>query len=292
MSRFSHYSYFEPSKPRAVQGGIRLQSGRGKDKNWWAQRWIGVLESFSLGSRLARGRTYARQGQVLNISVSTGVATARVQGSRPKPYEVTVSVKILTGAQWTTVVEALGQQAVFAAQLLAGEMPHEIEGIFKQVGLSLFPERRVDLITSCSCPDDSNPCKHIAAVMYLLGEEFDRDPFLIFQLRGITREGLLGQLGPATSNETAAVPAYPPQPLSLDPAAFWQGGALPLGIGSDTRVPAVAAGLPIQLGPFPYWRGETPFLDTMATLYARASTAGVAVARGEKISTGRSEETD
>jgi uncharacterized Zn finger protein len=100
----------------------------------------------------------------------------------------------LTNAQWDKVIDALAGQAIFTAQLLAGEMPHDIEQAFQAAKVSLFPEKRGQLVTHCSCPDPSNPCKHIAAVHYILGEQFDEDPFLLFRLRGRTQEQILAAL--------------------------------------------------------------------------------------------------
>ena len=165
---------------------------------------------------------YARSGQVLAIAIAEGRVTAKVQGSRPTPYDVTIQVKTLTPAEWSKVLDALGRQALFAAKLLAGEMPQDIEPLFEQVKLSLFPARRGDLTTRCSCPDDSNPCKHIAAAYYLLGEEFDRDPFLIFTLRGLSRDALMTRLGASGHRadgpeESPAGSPRPPEPLSAEP---------------------------------------------------------------------------
>lgn len=188
--------HFPPSRPREAKGGIKTQSKRGTfGESWWAKRWIAVLESFNIGARLGRGRAYARSGQVLSIDISKGTVLARVQGSRPKPYEITIKVKALSIADWKTLAKALSRQAIFAAKLLAGEMPQDIEKVFKDVDLSLFPSKLKDLGTDCSCPDWSNPCKHIAAVYYLLGEEFDRDPFLLFTLRGSEPGGVGRALG-------------------------------------------------------------------------------------------------
>ena len=183
-SRWSGWGY-EPSRPREAKGGIKSQSKRGDfGKSWWARRWIEVLESFDIGARLQRGRAYARKGQVLSIEIDKGCVTASVQGSRARPYDVKINVATLSDDNWSRVVDALSEQAIFAAKLLSGEMPEDIEQAFKNIKLSLLPEKRKDLDTDCSCPDWSNPCKHIAAVYYLIGEEFDRDPFLIFKLRG------------------------------------------------------------------------------------------------------------
>lgn len=188
-------SYFQPSRPRAAKGGIKAQSKRGSfGQSWWAKRWIAVLESFDIGARLGRGRTYARKGQVLSVNVDKGLVEAKVQGSRSTPYRITIKVRGLDDAEWKRLASAISTQAIFAAKLLAGEMPQDIEQAFENAGLSLFPQKSGDLETNCSCPDWSNPCKHIAAVYYLLGEEFDRDPFLLFKLRGMNREEFIGLL--------------------------------------------------------------------------------------------------
>src|SRR3954469_19484019 len=111
-------------QPIAAQGGIKAQSRQGDfGESWWANRWQAVLESFKVGGRLARGRTYARQGQVLSIDITEGKVTARVQGSRPEPYSVSIAVKELNPEQWASVIEHLSRSALFVAKLLAGEMP-------------------------------------------------------------------------------------------------------------------------------------------------------------------------
>jgi uncharacterized Zn finger protein len=188
--RHSYYGYyFEPTKPLEAEGGIKARSKRGAfAQNWWATRWIQALERLVDAGRLGRGRTYARKGQVISIEEMKGGVTARVQGSRRTPYKVTIQVEPLSDAQWEKVIDALAGQAVFAAQLLAGEMPQDIEEAFATAGVSLFPDQRGDLITNCSCPDWANPCKHVAATHYILGEQFDEDPFLLFRLRGRSQE--------------------------------------------------------------------------------------------------------
>ena len=186
---YDDWNYYRPDKPIRVEGGIKAKSERGAiGSTWWSKRWIGVLESFSMGTRLTRGRSYARQGQVVSIDVQPGIVTAKVQGSQPKPYNIKIRLKPLSDEDWDRVTEAMAAQALFAAKLLAGEMPTNIEEAFHAVNLSLFPTAVKDLETSCSCPDWANPCKHIAAVYYLLAERFDEDPFLIFKLRGRTKE--------------------------------------------------------------------------------------------------------
>src|SRR2546427_12290180 len=186
---YDDWGYYEPSRPIRVQGGIKTKKEYGQiGETWWSKRWIAVLESFSLGTRLTRGRSYARQGQVISIDVEPGIVKAKVQGTQPRPYAIKIKLKPLSDNDWDRVTEAMASQAIFAAKLLAGEMPTEIEEAFDEVNVALFPTAETDLDTDCSCPDWANPCKHIAAVYYLLAERFDEDPFLIFKLHGLIKE--------------------------------------------------------------------------------------------------------
>lgn len=295
MRRWGYYDYFKPSIPRAVKGGIKAQSKRGGfGESWWARCWIGVLESFNIGARLGRGRSYARNGQVLSIEIEKGEVKAKVQGSRSKPYDIKIHIKTLSAADWRKLAKALSHQAIFLAKLLAGQMPEDIEKAFKGVGLSLFPEKLRDLKTDCSCPDWSNPCKHIAAVYYLLGEEFDRDPFLIFKLRGMSREelgGLLDQTGDKTTiRGTKHKPrlshegkeALFSEPLTSDVSKFWSGGSVSDDLFGEVLIPQVPAALPKRIGNFPFWRGEERFLDAIEPNYVKASPSGLNVFLGEK----------
>ena len=126
-----------------MDGGIKARSKRGAiGEQWWSRRFIGVLESYGMSGRLARGRSYARAGQVLDFELSQGKVTARVQGSRVRPYQVRIGVLPLTTAQWRRVLQQLASQALFRAKLLAGEMPHEIEEVFSECGTPLFPQVR------------------------------------------------------------------------------------------------------------------------------------------------------
>jgi len=280
--------YFPRSTPKTAKGGIKAQSKRGGfGETWWAKRWIAVLESFNIGARLGRGRSYARSGQVLSIDIEKGVAKAKVQGSRTKPYEITINVKPLSQASWKKLTKALSSQVIFVAKLLSGEMPRDIEQVFNETGLSLFPDKLKDLATNCSCPDWSNPCKHIAAVYYLLGEEFDRNPFLIFKLRGMEREELLACLGemdkggskakfqgtdgPPGGEETLS----PAGPINADGEAFWKGSELPDDLLGEVRIPSMNAALMKRLGNFPFWRGNRLLHEHLEPVYLNASQYGM-----------------
>lgn len=230
----SGWGYFPKTTPRRVKDGLRARSRRGAiGDTWWSRRWVEVLESFNIGARLSRGRSYARRGQVMSIEVVAGQVTARVQGSMPQPYRVQIRLATLSDDEWARVVDAMAARAVFAARLLAGEMPQDIEDAFKQAGVPLFPERHADLKTDCSCPDWSNPCKHIAAVYYILAEQFDADPFLLFTLRGRNKNQIIDALrarraaaAPEAAAETEEAPASEAQPEPLPVTEdFWIAGA-------------------------------------------------------------------
>ena len=260
MSGGSHWRDWEPSRLLPVEGGIAARSKRGPiGETWWSQRFIQLLESFDVGSRLARGRNYARRGQVVELEVEPGVVLAKVQGSRYTPYRVRIRGKALTEQQWRRAEKAMAARALPLAKLLAGEMPHDIEEVFAACKLTLFPRSNAELKASCTCPDSENPCKHVAAAYYILAEHFDEDPFLIFAWRGRDKDELLERLrarrGAGTTPASAATRSARPQPR---PAAledhldcFWLSGpAL-----ADLHVSPLASEAPDallrQLGPAP-----------------------------------------
>lgn len=188
-------SRYPPSKPRPVENGIKAKSRRGAiAQTWWSDRFIEVLESIIVGGRLQRGRTYARKGQVMDLELQIGAVTAVVQGSRARPYQVRIGLPVFDKVQWTDICHSLAHNAWYAAKLLAGEMPEDIEDVFDSVGLSLFPADADELTMDCTCPDWEVPCKHLAAVFYLLAESFDDDPFAILAWRGRDRDRLLDTL--------------------------------------------------------------------------------------------------
>ncbi len=227
------WEHFPPSRPRKVDGGLKARSARGAiAQTWWSKRFIAVLESLGLGARMTRGRTYARAGQVLSLDIRSGAVAARVQGSRRTPYGITIGLPTFTDDEWADVESVLAEQALFRAKLLAGEMPQEVEDAFAQCGLSLFPRRGFELAMACSCPDWAVPCKHIAAVFYLLAEHFDTDPFLVLAWRGRTKDVLLASLRElagsttAATDEPGAAPLLSPDPPLADQIdRFWAAGA-------------------------------------------------------------------
>lgn len=215
--RFAEYG-----RPIEVDGGLAVRSKRGKiGEQWWSRRFVDVLEEVCDPGRLTRGRAYARKGQVIDFSLMPGRIQARVQGSRPQPYQVKITISHFDEAQWSRVIEQLAARALYRAALLAGEMPHEIVDLFTDLGLPLFPS---ELDIDCSCPDWGVPCKHGSAVLYVLAEAFDDDPFLVLAWRGRARDELLDALRgtPEPDDEAVVDPfAVDEEPLDARLADFY-----------------------------------------------------------------------
>jgi uncharacterized Zn finger protein len=291
-------SWPPPSTPIAVEGGLQARSLRGPiGETWWSQRFIAVLESVGVGGRLQRGKRYARTGQVLSMDITPGQVTASVQGSRTRPYRVYLETRVLTPAEWTAAEAVMASSAVFMAKLLAGDMPEQIEEAFAGSSRPLFPDDADEFDSACSCPDWENPCKHVAAVYFLLAEAFDRDPFLIFAWRGrhkaelldalrARRHGVPSQEEPDTIEE-APVSAtehfgWPPPPSDGpgrrpgDPESLW-GRAEDLATIEVRPRLAVAPDLILrQLDPAALAENEEQVLASLPPLYD-AITAGAAV---------------
>jgi uncharacterized Zn finger protein len=194
------------------------------NREWWAQRWIDHLESFGRMPRLARARNYAREGNVVSLEFAGAKVVARVQGTAPDPYKVSLFLDQFDDEQWQYVTESMSQQALFSAKLLAGEMPQTIEDVFTANGLSLFPLTKFDIHSKCSCPDKANPCKHIGAVYYLLGDRFSDDPFVLFQLRGRTKDQVIAalrQMRNADQPDASPNPEPTIQPQAIAPHRVW-----------------------------------------------------------------------
>ncbi len=291
MSRYDYYGYyFKPSRPRETDKGIKARSKRGAfAKNWWATRWIKALERLVDSGRLGRGRRYARSGQVVSLKEVAGGVEAKVQGSRRTPYKVSIAVEPLSDKQWERVVDALADQAIFTVQLLAGEMPPDIEEVFTAAGVSLFPDKRAQLHTDCSCPDWANPCKHVAAVHYILGEQFDEDPFMLFRLRGRNQEQLMADLracraGEAEEDFGEEETEEPAIPLTETLADFW-GTNQPLKpVKTIVKVPSVDLPILKRLGQ-PSFLVDDNLIRLLGPAYQAIADRAVKVAYEQAIET-------
>jgi uncharacterized Zn finger protein len=209
---------------------------------WWGQRWIEALERSSrdVVARLGKGRAYARDGHVHGLKIAPGKVTATVTDDELDSYGVSLNLDVFEPKVWSQILQAMSQQALFAAQLLNGEMPKDADRVFRSCGKSLFPANSHDIDADCGCDDWSSPCKHVAATHYVLGEALDRDPFLLFELRGRTKEQVLAGLNQLRAHHgvqdvsaapvvSDVVPISHAMTLSdLQPQHFESGAVLPV----------------------------------------------------------------
>lgn len=268
-------------------------------RTWWGKRFIAALEEFSDAARLGRGRSYANNGKILVYQINRNKITATVRGSinpyfgvykEPK-YSTTIEIAPIDKTKWSKAIKYISSKASLVSKLLMNEVPDNIESAFADLGLHLLPHSRKDFTTSCSCPDWSNPCKHIAGVYYLVASQLDRDPFILFELRGLSREELQAELaksplGQALSAEltakevplVAATSYYTklekvPVTEKVNPREFWLGNKrLPstVEVAEPTSVSAI---LVKKQGDFPaFWHKDTSFISVMEELYQRVRT--------------------
>jgi uncharacterized Zn finger protein len=304
MSRWNGFGMYEPApKKPPPERGIRMKKA---GSTWWGQRWIEALENVLRGdsARLARGRTYARAGRTHDLVVKGGKVTAKVTGSRATPYTITIALTELGLPAWKKAIDGLAKKAQFSAELLAGQMPQAIDEAFLEAGVSLFPTQRADLKTSCSCPDWGDPCKHVAATHYVLGEALDRDPFLLFELRGRTKVQVLdalraarGGVGEAPARK-AGKPKAAPADATIDVPTV-KLGKLKAGEYDKPRGPLPALHFsfdePVshgavlrQLGAPIGWEGDASPADVLAHLVRAAAETARRIAMAEPLDPGES----
>ena len=269
-------------------------------RTWWGQRFIAALEQFTDPARLGRGRSYASGGRILEHTLAKGTVTAKVRGSinpyfgvyKEPIYRTTITIKPISPADWTKAIGKIASRADLVTKLLMNEMPDTIEDAFSGLGLHLLPHSERDFETHCSCPDWANPCKHIAGVYYLLASALDRDPFLMFELRGLSRDALhaelvrssLGQIlsSALKSEEDPAVepvesyytrPDREPDAVVASHKEFWTGAKRLPAPPSAPSQPAVPALLIKKQGDYPaFWHKDASFIGVMEELYARVRT--------------------
>ncbi len=270
-------------------------------RTWWGQRFIEALEQFTDPGRLGRGRSYASNGRILDYKIANGTVTAKVRGSinpyfgvyKEPIYKTSITIKAISAADWTKVIRQIASRADLVTKLLMNEMPDTIEDAFSPLGLHLLPHSERDFVTDCSCPDWSNPCKHIAGVYYLLASALDRDPFVMFELRGLSRDDLHAELARSplgqilvSALQSTEVPMEPVESDSYytrptkEAAAkvashkeFWTGPQrlpAPPAPASQASVPAL---LIKKQGDYPpFWHKDTSFISVMEELYERVRT--------------------
>ena len=268
-------------------------------RTWWGQKFITAIESFTDSARLGRGRSYARGGKILEFAVNKGKIEATIRGSvnpyfgvytEPR-YHTVIEIKAIAKKDWSKIIQSMAKNASFVSKLLLNEVPENIESSFREVNQNLLPHSSGDFQTSCSCPDWSNPCKHIAGLCYRFASELDEDPFLIFKLRGLTHEQLHQELAKTPlgraliaglkAEELAPAPVTSyytrPQKKQFDAATslkeFWHGKTITPPLISETRETNISGILVKKAGDFPeFWHQDTSFIATMEELYQRVKT--------------------
>ena len=251
----------------AARFGIRMQATRSRPpKRRWSREWLAYMESLHMGARIGRGRQYATGGNVRDIAVSPGSAVATVKGGAPQPYRCEISCETVPGDVRASLISYLRSRPMLLAGLLSGDLPEAAETRFRAEGCPLAPSVFSPLAAHCSCPDGAPFCKHAAAVLFRLGERFDADPLLLLEFRGIPRAALFG-------------PPSPEQPGAAALQAADPGATLPDTANPDTGATApadapLASGDLLEFpGPFPFWRGESRFEDSIRECIDRAASA-------------------
>lgn len=299
-------------KPLETRCGIKSRTTRGHayGSNWWSRRWVAVIEQCIDPARLARGRSYARRGQVVSVTIEPGLVTAFVQGTRKTPYQIRLGFETVTDEARGFILFRFRERAAYTARLLAGEMPDEIEEIFKESGAPLFPTKETLRRFKCSCPDDATPCKHIIAVLLLLAEELEEDPFILLRLRGLDKESLINLLTLEIPRDglaqAAGDSADGPWPADFDEQSLTggaeaqedEGNAPPAEEQPEADSDWYAAGeftferpeagrvrraaaLDV-MNDFPFWRGEHPFRQMLAPCYEQAAVFAGEILTGER----------
>ncbi len=268
-------------------------------RTWWGDRFIQALEEFTDDNRLKRGRSYASGGKVKSFKIQSNHINAQVKGSvnpyfgvyKEPTYKIDIEIKPIAQTKWKQAIEKLSSKASVVSRLLLNEVPENIEDTFSELGLNLLPYSREDFKTNCSCPDYANPCKHIAGVYYLVASQLDQNPFLLFELRGLSKIELqeklaASPLGKALSSELNAQEIPIENCTSFysklekkevshkpNPKEFWLGKKrLPqtIEVVSQSGVSAI---LIKKQGDYPpFWDKDNSFIETMEELYERVKT--------------------
>lgn len=203
----SHYGFFEyvpvaEKKEKARKSLEKLKrtnpgispviiEGKSIASKWWGKAWNKNLESYAdFSNRIGRGRSYVRNGAVLDLKIKEGSAEALVQGSGSKPYKVVITIDKLGKLKWKKMTEICNHKIDTMETLLSGKFPKEFEEAFSSYKDGMFPAPK-EIHFSCSCPDSAIMCKHLAAVLYGIGARLDTDPILFFKLRNIDFQELL-----------------------------------------------------------------------------------------------------
>jgi len=178
-------------------------AGRVIAKTFWGKAWCDNLEAYSdYENRLPRGRSYVRNGSVIDLKIAPGKVTARVMGS--SLYQIEIGITAVPAAHWKSLARECTGSIASLVELLQGKLSKAVMGRICQPKTGLFPAPK-DIHLDCSCPDWATMCKHVAAVMYGVGARLDEQPELLFTLRQVDACDLVAQAA-ALPVKTTQVP--------------------------------------------------------------------------------------
>lgn len=295
---------------KSSKSGIKARAARGLTplSSWWAKKWMSVVENCVDEDLLTKGKVYAKRGQVASIEIEAGLVTAFVQGTRAMPYQIRLGFETVTDNAKRLIVMRMREHAYFAANLLVQKMPGEMEEVFSDAGAPFFPTKAALRRYKCTCDSDTAPCKHIVAVLLLLAEVIDDNPFLLLKLRGIEREELIDLLTRETNDQDYDPSEYDEEDecdegtisggadeeiteTQLQEENFdmsnWYGSAL-AGLTFEIEDKEKSSSALDIMNDFPFWRGEASFRKTLLPYYERVFNIAYELLLGEKkVSAGR-----
>lgn len=240
--------------------------------SWLGELWVAELEQLKWGSRMTRGKSYARQGRVLALEVTPGTITAKVRGSHVRPYTVSIYFAVWTDADLGVIAGEVMKVPMLLGQLLSGQLSRELLTLIDELGLSVLPSEEYRADFSCSC-SGWGLCKHIAAVWYRFADEIDRDPMVLLEMHGLDATRLAALLESAIGSETADEP--PIAGLPIEPHLFWQYPHHSIPEIEPSSTPPASALLLRRMGNPPYWSVGIDMEILLREVYTRSSQTAI-----------------
>lgn len=264
-------------------------------QSWWGQRFLEILQTFTNPTRLGRGFRYANRKRIEQFLIEDNLVIGKIRGNASPYYGVytpplhttTIEFDTYSRSRWQFAIDEMTSKASLVSKLMLKDMPNDLEAICNKYKINLLPQSREEITTTCSCPDWENPCKHVAGLYYFLANQLDEDPFLLLELRGLSKAALYEELekSPLGSALVADLKQTLPEPTSAAsyhtrPIAkkvpktktlqdFWL-SPKPVPTAEPPIQTAVSAIHIKKQGDNPaFWQRENSFIETMTDLYGR-----------------------
>ena len=242
---------------------------------WWGRQWLNALDRIDYSNRLPRGKTYANKGAAKDIQINGNKITARVQGSMPSPYKVNITVPAFSEKDKAKIIDLVTSNPLYLSELLNRSLPNELNKACEKAGISIFPSSWKEIHGTCSCPDYAVPCKHLAAVLYLVANEIDKNPFLVFELHEFDLFKGLENIGYAVGGqqEIAVLPIEALWKETASTAPTVDFNQETLAALDFTKVPDLRQGLLTLLGDCPVFSPRTDFKKLLDKAYSNVAKA-------------------